>query len=44
LVATFSPGYPWTATGPTVPVVAGLLADERIDRVAETQAALLLFS
>jgi hypothetical protein len=36
-------GTPWTATGPTALVVAGLVADERIDRVAETPAALLRF-
>jgi hypothetical protein len=36
-------GTPYTATGPTALVVAGLLADERIDRVDETQALLLRF-
>jgi hypothetical protein len=34
---------PWTATGPTAQVVAGLLSDERVDRVDGTRAALLSF-
>jgi hypothetical protein len=41
--AVIHQGTPWTATGPTALVVAALLADERIDRIAETRPALLGF-
>lgn len=36
-------GTPWTATGPVALVVAGLLADERIDRGEPVRANLLSF-
>jgi hypothetical protein len=36
-------GTPWTATGPTALVVAGLLSDERIDRGEPVRADLLSF-
>jgi len=41
--AVIHQGTPWTATGPAALVVAGLLADERIDRGEPIRANLLSF-